>query len=312
MLQVALVFTLGCSVLVCNAVLCILPLIPGLRLKLPEGVIYVEGVLSVLSCSLFLLGSTFAFFEALQADENAIPGFGSQMQGVCPESTQAYEEDDFSRRTSIDEQYIPVVHYNMNWNNSHADLFHHFASNDESLSTPGEMEKLNICPLEKKRATRTRRIRSKYLHLRIFASTVFLCSSALYFATSLASLITIIQSGTIARCIRYPQLVAAAGFAIASVLLIIKIQKDSIEPWWHIKLKSVGIHLNFWNFVGSIGFIFCAYFGMLEHPWAQQQFGYSYLWGSWAFLFGSVLQWYRTLHRKEPVVEGWKTEKSAV
>ncbi|KAK5171754.1 uncharacterized protein LTR77_003390 [Saxophila tyrrhenica] len=313
MLRVAIVSTIGCLVLVCNAVLSTLPLIPGLRLRLPEGCIYVEGILSVLSCTLFLVGSIFAFLEAWELDHGKEPGFASKMQGV----TECQTGDGDKSEEKSTEEDVPAMDGTsetraMSLNISDSE------QHDENSTPPAYTETDNSNhnhqsekPTEP--SVTPKLSRSRYLELGIFASTIFLCSSALYCATSIASLVTILKSGTIARCIRYPQLLAASGFVIASFLLIIKTQRHSRDSWWRLPLRSLGFQINFWNLVGAFGFILCACFGLQEQVfWAQQQFGYSYLWGSWAFLVGSVTQWYRSMHKKEEVVEVWSVEKSPV
>ncbi|KAK3048557.1 hypothetical protein LTR09_010051 [Extremus antarcticus] len=312
MLRVAIVFTLGCSVLVCNAILSILPLISDVRL--PDGCIYLQGVLSVLSCTLFLVGSAFAFLEAWKLDDTAEPGFGSKMQGVSQNQTTITESEKTPVEKLVDiPSPVPEAHCT-HYSSSHADLFKHA----NSLSAALEVEKaaaLYDRPLDKTQryANNPRLSRTRYLELGIFASTIFLCSSALYCATSIVSLVTIIQSETILRCIRYPQLLAASGFAIASLLLIIKAQRDSHDRWWRLQIWSPGVQVNILNLIGSTGFVFCAYFGLLEHAfWAQQQFGYSYLWGSWAFLLGSIISWYKSLQGQDYSVDVWKVEKSPV
>lgn len=294
MLKVAIVFTIGCSVLVCNAVLSILPLISGLNLQLPDGCLYVEGILSVLSCTLFLVGSTFAFVEAWTLDES--PGLGSRMQGISNVQTT---EDDFETKNE------PKFHGSSSDSSSHVVDFEKAGAKKEGF----DGNTTDSSKADKSAQTS----QSRYLELTIFASTIFLASSALYLATSIASLVTIIRSGEIARWIRYPQLVAASGFAIASSLLLIKTQRFSHGQWWRLPVYSAAFNVNFWNLVGSLGFIACAYFGLLQHAaWAQQQFGYSYLWGSWAFLLGSIVSWYRSLHRQGRDVDTREGEKSPV
>lgn len=52
-----------------------------------------------------------------------------------------------------------------------------------------------------------------------------------------------------------------------------------------------------WNLIGGVGFTLCPAFGYDESSWAQYQACISTFWGSWAFLIGSVIQWYESLEK---------------
>ena len=77
---------------------------------------------------------------------------------------------------------------------------------------------------------------------------------------------------------------------------------------WHVGCKSdyrIKLSLegwrNFpavWNFVGGVGFTLCAIFGLYTAHWGQYQSALSTFWGGWAFLIGSVLQWYESVNSK--------------
>jgi hypothetical protein len=57
-----------------------------------------------------------------------------------------------------------------------------------------------------------------------------------------------------------------------------------------------------------VGFTLCPAFGYDESSWAQYQPSLSTYWGSWAFLIGSVLQWYESLV-KHPIEVKTSTRK---
>ena len=237
MLKEAIIFTIGCSILVTNAVLSFLPYV-GLRFKLPDGVIYVECVLSVASCTLFLIGSIFSFLEAIRWTRGKWSGwqldlasdsdlsYGKTGSGNDPEKGSQSTGGLPSARATAFWAFLPTAH--------------------------------ELC------------------HLGIIACSIFLCSSIVYCSTSIIALITVLKDGQIVRWIRYPQLVAAIGFAMASMLLMLKAQRN----WWRPAVERLSWHVNLWNLIGSAGFIFCSGFGLMENVyWAQYQFGCSYLWG---------------------------------
>lgn len=97
-----------------------------------------------------------------------------------------------------------------------------------------------------------------------------------------------------------PQVVGGTGFIISSVLFMLEVQ----EKWWLPAPKLLGWHVGFWNLVGAIGFTVC---GALGFGGDDEAIVYaltlSTFVGSWAFLIGSVVQWYESLD-KYPVDVG--------
>lgn len=312
-LRVSIIFTIGCFVLVTNSALSFLPFI-GLKDGLPKGLIYVEGVLSVVSCGLFLIGSTIAFWESLKATRGEGGYFGWELEDYSPIATEEpqdskAEEGECYEKKAEESLLFPAAPY-LHRNNTHADLFKHFG--DETLEDRPPSRPQSPPPSYAAATTTTNtaeHLSWKHVfsahgfheitcNLGLFASAVFLCSSLLYTMTAIASLVTILSSGEVFRAIRYPQLVAGSGFAIGSLLLLIKSQKDTNGHYWKPALRRLAWHVNLWNLIGSAGFVFCAYFGLLAHVhWSDFQFNCSYLWGSWAFLLGSMIQWYKARHK---------------
>nr|GAT46672.1 predicted protein [Mycena chlorophos] len=90
-----------------------------------------------------------------------------------------------------------------------------------------------------------------------------------------------------------PQVVGGTGFIIASALMMIETQRK----WYVPAPLSLGWHVGFWNFVGGVGFTLCGAFGyaMTAHGMAYQS-SCSTFWGGWAFLIGSVIQWYEAVN----------------
>lgn len=65
--------------------------------------------------------------------------------------------------------------------------------------------------------------------------------------------------------------------------------------------------VGFWNVIGSLGFLLCAVFGFSHNHGMQYQSALATLWGSWAFLIGSALQFYEVLWREKDT-EGKKAD----
>ncbi|KAK5125635.1 hypothetical protein LTR85_011909 [Meristemomyces frigidus] len=93
-----------------------------------------------------------------------------------------------------------------------------------------------------------------------------------------------------------PQVVGGAGFVVSGTLFMIETQKH----WWQPAPKVLGWHIGLWNLIGGIGFTLCPIFGFSTSHWREYQASCSTFWGSWAFLVGSVIQWYEGLD-KHPV-----------
>jgi hypothetical protein len=342
-LRVSVIFTIGAFVLVTNAALSFLPFI-GLKSDLPKQIIYVEGILSVVSCSLFLIGSSIAFWESLKATTGKGGYFGWELEDYSSiEPKESKAEKGERGEEAEEEPELPPTHHPQHLNNAHESLFHHEVrgrgqlsrsrspsphyarhldhSHDQMLED-GQISRLQSPPpsyteAASPEATSTEAcykdptdapswthvfsahgFHEMYCNLGLVASAIFLVSSLTYCMTALASFISILSIGEVFRAIRYPQLVAGSGFTIGSLLLLIKTQKDRTGRWWKPALRRLAWHVNLWNLIGSAGFVFCAYFGLLAHVrWSDFQFNCSYLWGSWAFLLGSMIQWYKARHK---------------
>ncbi|GAD99145.1 integral membrane protein [Paecilomyces variotii No. 5] len=96
-----------------------------------------------------------------------------------------------------------------------------------------------------------------------------------------------------------PQIVGGSFFIISGLLFTIETQKK-----WYIPAPAVlGWHIGAWNFIGGIGFTLCGALGpATANSGVEYQSSLATFWGSWAFLIGSVIQWYESLD-KYPVEE---------
>ncbi|KAK5736449.1 hypothetical protein LTR17_007445 [Elasticomyces elasticus] len=97
-----------------------------------------------------------------------------------------------------------------------------------------------------------------------------------------------------------PQIVAAACFLVASIMFTLETQ----EKWWKPEPKVLGWWIGVWSIIGSVGFELCAGFGPAgaNSSWCAYQSSLSSMWGSGAYLIGSMLQWYEAVN-KHPAQE---------
>lgn len=291
MLQVAVVYTIACIILSGNAVLSFWPnIVPGFRA--PPVVLYIEGVLSVMSCGLFLIGGVFSFMEVLKAKR------GERLQNVIWQNYgTVVEEDDVADEAEKVEEKCRRESIRV----AVTEMLERTTSLARTISLTGDNgAPHDIDPNADARLTwqslpTLHELRTHYLsQLQFLASLISVTSSFVYTVTAILALISIFMTHTIATWIRFPQLAAAVGFALSSWLAMVQAQRS----WWRPALKTMVWHANLLNLVGSLGFIFCSVLGLLRHHWAEWQFGCTFLWGSWAFLIASAMSSYNAW-RKE-------------
>ncbi|KAK1771032.1 hypothetical protein QBC33DRAFT_511827 [Phialemonium atrogriseum] len=91
-----------------------------------------------------------------------------------------------------------------------------------------------------------------------------------------------------------PQVVGGTGFIVSSFLFMIEVQ----EKWYLPAPRTLGWHIGLWNLVGAIGFTLCGALGFASgQPGMEYALTLSTFVGSWAFLIGSVIQWFESLDK---------------
>ncbi|KAJ6532769.1 hypothetical protein DFH09DRAFT_134102 [Mycena vulgaris] len=91
-----------------------------------------------------------------------------------------------------------------------------------------------------------------------------------------------------------PQVIGGTGFIIASTIMMIETQRK----WYLPAPTSLGWHVGFWNLIGGTGFMLCGALGYALDSSTKiaYQSSCSTFWGGWAFLIGSVIQWYESVN----------------
>uniref|UniRef100_A0A8H7NNB9 Integral membrane protein n=1 Tax=Bionectria ochroleuca TaxID=29856 RepID=A0A8H7NNB9_BIOOC len=133
----------------------------------------------------------------------------------------------------------------------------------------------------------------------MFGATVFWISGFTALPPILNSLSTPAEYGAY----WLPQVIGGAGFIVSSTLFMLEVQSC-----WYIPAPGVlGWHIGLWNLIGAIGFTLCGALGFgTTQPGVEYALTLSTFIGSWAFLIGSVIQWFESLN-KYPV---WVDEKA--
>lgn len=140
-------------------------------------------------------------------------------------------------------------------------------------------------------------LRTHYLHeLGFLASLTQLLAASIFWVAGLTALPGIYNhmSRTVTVVLYWtPQVVGGSGFIISGALFMLETQTH----WYRPALGTLGWWIGAWNLIGGLGFTLCPAFGYDRGSWAQYQAALSTFWGSWAFLIGSVLQWYESLEK---------------
>lgn len=97
----------------------------------------------------------------------------------------------------------------------------------------------------------------------------------------------------------FPQVLGGCGFIVSSLLFCLETQ----SRWWKPEPHLLGWWIGFWNLIGAVGFTMSGAFGYWVTRKGTYQAGLSTFWGSWAFLLGSLVQWYESLVKHPVEVE---------
>jgi hypothetical protein len=312
---IAVVYTLASALLVANAFLSFLPYAHP-SFKPPDSIYIVEGILSLIGCTLFLASSFLTFIEAV--NQNRRGCFGWKREEVWIKNTAEDEMGDGVERgpvTRIVPDWDNCVHRRNGWTK----LFQNDSNEpqNEVNAQNASSDDNNIKEMAAKYVRRHKHVKDRepwmwlpsshelFSHfiydVGFVACTILLCSSILFCAAAVAALISLSTADPnnpeIWKWIRIPQLIAGIGFMLSSTLFMVETQTD----WWRPQFRVLGWHLSCWNIIGGAGFAACATFALGgSEVWAKFQLGCSFFWGAWAFLIGSVIQWYEALN-KHPV-----------
>jgi hypothetical protein len=280
--DVAYVFTIGSVIWVINAFFVFLPLvIPGSEFENEE--LYGGGITAFIGATVFEIGSVLLMAEAV--NENRTGCFGWAVD--CAISHDLKE----SGGTAI-----------LRPSKSHCT--HHHSNKRNLVGNGGSTPSKTNANHDAKANSRSwvwwpkkEELRTHYLHsLGFLASLSQLFGASVFWISGLTALPGIYNrmSRPIAIIFYWtPQVIGGLGFIISGTLFMIETQ----SKWWKPAPRTLGWWIGAWNLIGGIGFTICPAFGYDRNSWAQYQACLSTFWGSWAFLIGSVIQWYESLEK---------------
>lgn len=282
--DVATIFTLGSVVWVINAFFVWLPLAsPDSEFKNEE--LYGGGITAFIGATIFEVGSILLILEAV--NENRTGCFGWALDRALSQETEEHSSlIRLQRSTSI------CTHHHPN-KRKLVGKEPNVSENASTSSTASNTRSWSWFPSKSE-------IRDHYIHeLGFLASFVQLLAATIFWVSGFTALpgiydhmsrpITIVFYWT-------PQVIGGTGFIISGALFMLETQSRWNKP----AFGTLGWWIGAWNLIGGIGFTLCPAFGYDESSWAQYQACLSTFWGSWAFLIGSVIQWYESMG-KHPV-----------
>lgn len=263
---VAVIFVGGCIVLVLNAFLTFLPY-EASQSGPSSFVTYVTGVLTSFGCVLFLISSTLAFLEAVNANKDGCAGWKVERVSL---KEDRYFDEPVSGEDRESTRVVPDGHCE-----------HHHSNKSRVLGGPSsgrkQPPKTSYDDYSWKWLPSAYELRTHYVYdIAFVACSILLLSSIIYFTASLAALISIFTTGSVMPLIRIPQLVGAAGFITSYAFFMLETQLS----WFRPAIGTLGWHIGLWSAVGSAGFTLAATFGFYcNKSWEQWHLGCAYLWG---------------------------------
>ncbi|KAJ9399064.1 hypothetical protein DTO282F9_3947 [Paecilomyces variotii] len=283
---VAFVFTLGSVIWVINAFFVWLPL-EDPSSAFPNESLTAGGVTAFIGATTFEIGSVLLMLEAV--NENTAGCFGWALEQVLREETAEAitvvkpASEDKCRHHHADRR----VFVGSGRRRGHSSWTTVDAAGDRTFTWfPSWTE-----------------LKTHYLHeLGFLASLAQLIGATIFWIAGFTGLPGIINhmSQRVTNGVYWvPQIVGGSLFITSGLLFTIETQKK-----WYIPAPNIlGWHIGAWNFVGGIGFTLCGALGPASaNSGVEYQSTLATFWGSWAFLIGSVIQWYESLDR-HPVEE---------
>ncbi|PGH23376.1 hypothetical protein AJ80_02629 [Polytolypa hystricis UAMH7299] len=278
----AIIFTFGSVIWVLNSFFVWLPLVdPSTEFK--NEILSAGGITAFVGATIFEFGSFFLILEAI--NKHSTGCFGWALERVV---TGAGEE---------------LLRF---YPDQNACSHHH--ANQKNLAGRGipkeTIRKSGILTIEGKESPAfqwvpsLKEVRTHYIfELGFLASAAQLIGATVFWISGFTALPGInnhLSQPLADGVYRAPQIIGGCGFIVSGALFMLETQPN----WYTPALDTLGWHIGFWNFIGAIGFTLSGIFLLpYNSSGMQYQASLSTFWGSWAFLIGSVIQWYESLDK---------------
>jgi hypothetical protein len=278
---VAMVFTLGSVVWVINAFFVWLPLVEP-DTEFAGEILTGGGITAFIGATIFEIGSILLMFEAV--NENRTGCFGWAVSRAL--------HDHHGMVFNVEPDLQECKHHHSNKKNLVG------KPHKQSKPQPEDAEKTKAGQRTWQWFPSLLDLRTHYLHELGFLACLSQFTGATIFWISGFTALPGIQdhlSQTLLNCIYWlPQILGGTGFIISSTLFMLETQ----TKWYQPAFSVLGWHIGFWNLVGALGFTLCGALGpAYGNSGAEYEASLATFWGSWAFLIGSVVQWYESLDK---------------
>lgn len=284
--DVAIIFTLGSVIWVINAFFVFLPLVlPNTEFEGEE--LFGGGISAFVGATIFEIGSLLLMAEAV--NENRTACFGWALEHALSHDEEKESTADLRLRPTDSR----CTHHHRNRRNLIGSVKTEGTTPRPGSSLPANSKSWIWFPS-------LHELRTHYFHdLGFLASLTQLFAASIFWIAGFTALPGIYN--TMSRPVTIalywtPQVIGGTGFVLSGALFMLETQ----TRWYKPAFNTLGWWIGAWNLVGGLGFTLCPAFGYDESSWAQYQACLSTFWGSWAFLVGSVVQWYESLE-KHPV-----------
>lgn len=295
---VGISFTIGSAVFVANGFFLLLPLIdPSTDFSVETP--YLTPASSVLGTLIFLGGSWAAVLEALNLKRGM-----SVTKGIEVEMNASTEIRNATKsEIEVEEPKSPLhrhshAHENTQSNPSVPSQSH---SDINSMQQPESIPSDTASDHEPEPTLAlvgsptfiylpsALQFRQTYAHSLVFlSSTIQLLGAIVFTLATITSVPGVIDFSNFTLVSLTNYLPASLGgllFLVAAILQIL-----NAKSW-----RGIDWHIGLWNAIGSAGFMFAGALPWLGSEAGDFQATLADFWGSWAFLVGSVLQWYCSL-----------------
>ena len=304
---VAVLFTLGSAVWVINAFFVWLPLVRPAT-EFPDEVLVGGGWTAFVGATIFEVGSVFLLLEAVNEDRAGCFGWALEQAWSHPaDGADAGADAGVAMQLRPSREACSHHHSNR----------HNFLGRGNLLLSHSKPESStdrhfhDADPLSRDRRTwqwcpTLRELRTHYLHsLGFLASAAQLLAATVFWISGFTAIPQVAAQLTTPAALDLgfwvPQVVGGCGFIVSGVLFMLETQ----NTWWRPAPATLGWWIGAWNVVGAVGFMLCGALGPAASggdEGAGFQSNLATFWGGWAFLVGSVVQWYESL-QKHPVEE---------
>ncbi|KAJ5435404.1 hypothetical protein N7445_006289 [Penicillium cf. griseofulvum] len=294
---VAMSFTIGSAVFIANGFFVWLPLADK-KTEFRGEIVVAGGWTGFVGATIFEIGGVLLMLEAFNTNHTGC--FGWALETAVEKSI----EDGIPHRpmNKIKPKVSECEHHHANRKSFLQEKHYHHA-NDNAHFHRDDTGYITSSP-----DGRTFRwipsmseFRTHYVHeIGFLASLILFLSATIFWIGAIVGIPDIIEhmsKGLTDGLYWGTSTLGGLGFTVSSYMYMLETQSKWYLPAWHV----LGWHIGLWNLIGSIGFTLCGALGPASsNSGANYQSSLATSWGSFAFMIGSMIQWYESL-QKHPV-----------